>query len=80
MSFIMEEDTANYQNQLVSPEPKKKVLKSVFPHTSSGLLKILQDLLEFNPNFRVTAENCLQNPLFDAVRVQSLELPASHKI
>ena len=80
MSFIADQDTANYQSQLVNPEPKKKVLKSLFPHTSSALLKILQDLLEFNPNFRVTPENCLQNPLFDAVRVQSLELPAPHRI
>ena len=80
MSFIKDQDSFNYQNQLVNPEPKKKVLKSMFPHTSSGLLKILQDLLEFNPNFRVTSENCLRNPIFDAMRVPSLELPASRKV
>jgi hypothetical protein len=33
-------------------------------------------MLEFNPNFRPSAAECLKNKLFDQIRVPQLENPA----
>jgi hypothetical protein len=36
--------------------------------------------LKFNPNKRITAEECLRNKIFDTIRVPELEKPAPFKI
>jgi N-dimethylarginine dimethylaminohydrolase len=37
-------------------------------------------MLEFNPYFRPTAKECLQNRIFDEIRVPGLEAAAPFKI
>ena len=37
-------------------------------------------MLEFNPYFRPTAKECLQNKIFDNIRVAGLEISAPFKI
>ena len=37
-------------------------------------------MLEFNPYFRPTAKECLQNKIFDNIRVTGLEISAPFKI
>lgn len=37
-------------------------------------------MLEFNPNNRISALECLKNPIFDQIRVQQLEQPAPYKV
>lgn len=41
---------------------------------------MLCNLLQFNPNKRITAEECLTNKIFDPIRVPELEKPAPFKI
>lgn len=41
---------------------------------------MLCNLLQFNPNKRITAEECLKNKIFDPIRVPELEKPAPFKI
>ena len=43
-------------------------------------MKILSDMLEFNPYFRPTAKECLSNKIFDSIRVPGLESSAPFKI
>jgi hypothetical protein len=54
--------------------------KDFFPLTSDGLLDILKGLLEYNPVFRLTAAECLRNPIFDDIRDQMVERPASMEV
>jgi hypothetical protein len=51
--------------------------KDHFPLTSDTLLGILKGLLEYNPAYRLTAFQCIQNPIFDKIRDPILERPAN---
>jgi serine/threonine protein kinase len=51
--------------------------KDHFPLTSDTLLGILKGLLEYNPAYRLTAFQCIQNPIFDKIRDPILESPAN---
>lgn len=42
--------------------------------------KLLRDMLEYNPFFRHSAKECLQNPIFDEIRVPALERDAPEHI
>ena len=55
-------------------------LEEKFPKTNAGILRLLKDMLEFNPFFRPTAKECLQNKIFDNIRVAGLEVSAPFKI
>ena len=37
-------------------------------------------MLSFNPDKRLTAEQCLQNKIFDPIRLPLLEKPSPYKI
>jgi hypothetical protein len=37
------------------------------------MVQLVHDMLEYNPFFRPTAKECLQNPIFDEIRVPALE-------
>jgi len=50
--------------------------KEIFPLTSDPLLGMLKGLLEYNPAYRMTAFECMQNPIFDKIRDPVLERPA----
>lgn len=47
-----------------------------FPQTSQGLIDVLEQMLEFNPFFRPSANEILQDKLFDEIRQASNEQPA----
>lgn len=49
----------------------------MFPLTSDPLLNLLKGLLEYNPAFRITAQEALRNPIFDDIRDPVLERPAN---
>ena len=55
-------------------------LHKKFPKTNQGILGLLKEMLEFNPFFRPTAKECLQNKIFDSIRVAGLEVSAPFKI
>lgn len=40
------------------------------------MIQLVRDMLEYNPFFRPTAKECLQNPIFDEIRVPALERDA----
>ena len=45
-----------------------------------GFKDILQNLLCLNPYFRWSVTECLSLPVFDDIRSENLETPATHKI
>lgn len=44
------------------------------------MIKLLKEMLQFNPSMRPTAKECLQSPIFDQIRVPGLEQAAPFKI
>jgi len=62
------EDIESIQSNLAStmlesmPAIKTKSFKAMFPNASSKALDLLQKLLQFNPNKRITVEEALEHP------------------
>ena len=52
----------------------------MFSKSNPLMTQLVVDMLNFNPFFRPTAKECLQNKLFDKIRVQGLEASAPFKI
>lgn len=44
------------------PPTRTKRLRDIFPTASDDALDMLKNLLHFNPDKRLTAEECLQHP------------------
>ena len=59
---------------------QNKHLKSYFKNSDANLVKLLFDLLEFNPHNRVSAAEALKNPVFNKIRNPNLEKPAKTMI
>jgi len=55
-------------------------MRDQFPETSNELLDILEQMLEFNHYYRPTARELISNPIFEKIRIESIEEPAPHKI
>lgn len=47
---------------------------------TAAILDLLESMLQFNPAFRPTAKECLQNSLFDFVRNTAKERPSDSLI
>jgi hypothetical protein len=52
-------------------------LEQRLAHAGEDLLFLITRLLKFNPDERMSAEEALKLPLFDAIRDPVLEQPAS---
>ena len=52
----------------------------MFPTASPEAIALLKGLLEFNPHFRLTAQEALQSPIFDKIRKKHFEKPCPIKI
>jgi serine/threonine protein kinase len=51
-----------------------------FAGSSEQLLSLLESMLSFNPETRLSAEECLKNPIFDTIRRPELERNAPWRI
>lgn len=56
------------------------IFEAKFPHISIELIDLLKTLLTFSPDMRPTAKDCLKNPIFDSLRVKTLEESADFKL
>ena len=73
------EPSLQYFTQLKS-ERDTSGLDEMFKLTSDNLKILVKGMLEFNPHFRFTAEQCLKSPIFDDLRVKELEQPSNVKL
>jgi hypothetical protein len=51
-----------------------------FPFTNLDVLEILEDMLQFNPEFRSNARHLMNNKVFDSVRRPECEVDAPFQI
>ena len=63
-SFVTDEKARLYLNQFA---PKSPDFEKRFPSCEPSGLKLLAEMLQFNPFFRPTIEECLQSPYFEKV-------------
>lgn len=81
LSYISELGVSKYLKKIQdSYKFKECKLSQIYPNTNREILDLLQQMLEFNPYFRPTAKECLQNRIFDEIRVPGLEAAAPFKI
>ena len=52
----------------------------MFPDVNPELVKLLSQMLEFNPYFRLTAKKALKSKLFDKIRLKEYEQPSPEKV
>ncbi|EFC41425.1 predicted protein [Naegleria gruberi] len=53
---------------VIGSEPKKRQIASLFSYLDSNELDLLENLLQFNPNNRMTVSQALLHPYFDEFR------------
>ena len=59
---------------------KGESISESFSFANPELLKMLESMLEFNPYFRLTAEEALKSKVFDGIRIQAFERPSPVQI
>ena len=52
------------------PKREKLDLMEKYPGTDDAGLRLLEQMLIFNPKLRITAEDALKDPYFDEIRIQ----------
>jgi len=59
---------------------KNYSLGMCFSHINHQLVTLLEDILKFNPDQRLSAKEALKSPVFDDIRVRRLEQEAQYKV
>ena len=82
ISFISNVNIMDYQDKVKSDKPARfdKCVKQQFNACSPLMMDLVREMLEYNPFFRPSAKECLQNPIFDDIRVPALERDAPEQI
>ena len=62
-----------YLNQISKQVKPKSTIGQRFAQFPAKLVELLENMLKFNPNDRLTATECLQNPIFDSIRCKEAE-------
>lgn len=76
-SFVTDEKARLYLNQFAAKSPG---FEKRFPSCEPSGLKLLAEMLQFNPFFRPTIEECLQSPYFEKVSQFSAVQHAPSKV
>ena len=83
-AFISGDDELSYQKEVFSnvlKQPEMKQLEDYFRgKIRDDLLQIMMDMLEYNHYFRPTADELLQYPIFDSIRIPENEVTAPYKL
>ena len=79
-SFISSNDAKNYMTDILNSVTHSTDLECKYPNFDPELVKILVQMLEFNPFFRPSAKQLLKSKLFDDFRIKKNEVGAPAKI
>ena len=79
-SHFTDEQQIKYFKEIKNLSTRESPMRDQYPETSDELHDVLKQLLEFNHYYRPTARELLANPIFDKIRIESIEEPAPHKI
>lgn len=76
--FIADKELAAKLQKL--PKKHKKNFEEMYPGSEKLAIDLLNSLLQFNPNRRISIDKCMEHPYLASVRAKEREIPASHKI
>ena len=80
MGFVTDPNAVLYLKSLSQKKKKKINFKSKFPGSSDESLDLLQQMLIFNPNKRITVNECLEHPFFNSIRDPKKEEEATFSL
>ena len=80
MGFVTDPNAVLYLKSLSQKKKKKINFKSKFPGSSDESLDLLQQMLIFNPNKRITVNECLEHPFFNSIRDPKKEEEATFNL
>ena len=80
MGFVTDPNAVLYLKSLSQKKKSKINFKARFPGSSEESLDLLQKMLIFDPNKRITVKECLEHPFFKSVRDTSKEEEATFNL
>ena len=80
MGFVNDPNAGLYLKSLSQKKKNKINFKAKFPGSSDEALDLLQKMLIFDPNKRITVKECLEHPFFKSVRDPSKEEEATFNL
>ena len=80
MGFVTDPNAVLYLKSLIQKKKKKINFKTKFPGSSDESLDLLQKMLVFDPNKRITVNECLEHPFFKSIRDPNKEEEASFNL
>ena len=80
MGFVTDPNAVLYLKSICQKKKNKANLKAKFPGSSDESLDLLEKMLIFDPNKRITVKECLEHPFFKSVRDPSKEEEASFNL
>ena len=80
MGFVTDPNAVLYLKSLSQKKNNKINFKTKFPGSSEESLDLLQKMLIFDPNKRITVKECLEHPFFKSVRDPSKEEEATFNL
>ena len=79
-SFISTKNTETYVNNISSIAQGEQNILEIIGDSDPQLQNLCLKMLEFNPYFRWTAQECIESPYFDDVRTPLPEKKSKGKI
>lgn len=73
LSFIKDKEIMQYVCNLQTQVSYKQVLQQIRHINNPKIIQLLLEMLQFNPEKRLSASELLKNSLFDDIRVPELE-------
>ena len=80
MGFVTDPNAVLYLKSLSQKKKKKINFQSKFPGSSVESLDLLQKMLIFDPNKRITVNECLEHPFFKNIRDPNKEEEAAFNL
>ena len=80
MGFVTDPNAVLYLRSLSQKKKNKINFKTKFPGSSDESLDLLQKMLIFNPNKRITVNECLEHSFFQSIRDPEKEEEASFNL
>lgn len=71
LDFVSDDKALEYLKSF--PEREKKTFNEIFPAAPEEAVDFLENVLNFNPNKRISVDECLEHPLFNEVREKESE-------
>jgi len=75
LEFIQDDNTLKYIQSLQHVKKHQPICKK-FKKSDPKIQTLISSMLEFNPDHRMTAAECLKSSVFDGIRNKVLEEPA----